>query len=207
MDISRSGIAVVESRWFPGDNITVAPLFNILGNIFYDNPNAYHYEMVGCTHAFQECLPRIASDKGIRYVYLATHGSPDALHLHGGDQMSRTVIRNCLTAIKGARHTLNGLYFGSCGFGTLTLAEYLYDRSNPVTWIAGYNNDIDWVESSVVDLQFFNLLLSATGSERDKIEIVAKRIKKKIGPLCDELGFGIYVRKRGTGGVRNLLDA
>jgi hypothetical protein len=87
------------------------------------------------------------------------------------------------------------------------LAEFLFEKDIGVKWIAGYSEEVDWLDSSAMDLLFFNELLSGDDSETDlqRIQRTASRISQIAQGLTQELGFGIFVRKQRTGGVKNLL--
>ena len=211
-------IAVIESRWHNGSNgieknTTVKPLFDFLSDLHFGSHHAYDYEMVGTKDAFVSALKRAASTRATTVAYLAMHGSARGLYLHGGDRISRTILRNTLLEITNdAGSNLTGLYFGSCHFGSKTLAEYLFRYGSPVTWIAGYHENVEFVSSSSLDLLFFNTLLDVRAespnlSKRRKIERVAYRLRQQIQGLCNSplengdpslgLGFSIYVRKFG----------
>ncbi len=220
-------IGVVESRWHDATNgikknTTVKPLFDFLSDLHYGNHHAYDYEMVGTQQAFVSALGRIAKSKATTVAYLAMHGSNEGLHLHGGDRITRTILKNTLLRIANDKSSnLVGLYFGSCLFGSRALAEYLFKKDAAVTWIAGYQESVDFVSSSGLDLLFFNTLLGVrsetpTLTNRKKIEEVARRIRKQMQGLCNStlengdphlgLGFSIYVKRQGrVRGVKDLL--
>ena len=220
-------IGVIESRWHDATNgikknTTVKPLFDFLSDLHFGSHHAYDYEMVGTQDAFVSALERVARSRATTIAYLAMHGSDSGLHLHGGDRVTRTILKNTLLRItKENGSNLIGLYFGSCLFGSRALAEYLFKNDASVTWIAGYQESVDFVSSSGLDLLFFNTLLavryeSPTLSNRQKIEEVARRIRQQMQGLCNSslengdaslgLGFSIYVKRRGrTRGARDLL--
>ncbi|WP_065322955.1 hypothetical protein, partial [Tritonibacter mobilis] len=189
-------IGVIESRWHDDTNgirknTTVKPLFDFLSDLHYGNHHAYDYEMVGTRSAFTDALSRIARSRATTVAYLAMHGSSDGLHLHGGDKISRTVLKNSLLEVsRNSGSNLTGLYFGSCMFGSHALADYLFKNDAPVKWIAGYQDSVDFVSSSGLDLLFFNTMLSVryenqSLSHRKKIEEVARRMKVQMQGLCN----------------------
>ncbi|WP_444461753.1 hypothetical protein [Rhodobacter capsulatus] len=220
-------IGVIESRWHDDangikKNTTVKPLFDFLSDLHFGNHHAYDYEMACTQDAFVSALERISRSRSTTIAYLAMHGSESGLHLHGGDKITRTILKNTLLRItKENGANLTGLYFGSCLFGSKALAEYLFKNDAPVTWIAGYQESVDFVSSSGLDLLFFNTLLTvrrekSSLSKRQKIEEVARRVRKQMQGLCNSplengdanigLGFSIYVKKKGrTQGALDLL--
>jgi hypothetical protein len=220
-------IGVIESRWHDATNgikknTTVKPLFDFLSDLHFGNHHAYDYEMVGTRAAFVDALSRIARSRATTVAYLAMHGSDSGLHLHGGDKISRTVLKNSLLQVsREGGSNLVGMYLGSCMFGTHALADYLFKNDAPVVWIAGYQESVDFVSSSGLDLLFFNTMLAVryenpTFSNRKKIEEVARRMKLQMQGLCNTplenadancgLGFSIFVKRRGrTRGARDLM--
>ena len=220
-------IGVIESRWHDATNgmkknTTVKPLFDFLSDLHFGNHHAYDYEMVGTKEAFISALERVARSRATTIAYLAMHGSDNGLHLHGGDRISRTILKNTLLRITNENGSnLMGLYFGSCLFGSRALAEYLFKNDASVTWIAGYQESVDFVSSSGLDLLFFNTLMavrnkSPTLTNLQKIQEVARRIRSQMQGLCNSplengdgnigLGFSIYVKRRGRNrGAKDLL--
>lgn len=220
-------IGLIESRWHDATNgiqknTTVKPLFDFLSDLHFGSHHAYDYEMVGTRSAFVSALEQVARSRSTTIAYLAMHGSDKGLHLHSGEHISRTILKNTLLRITQENGSnLTGLYFGSCLFGSRALAEYLFANNAPVTWIAGYQESVDFVSSSGLDLLFFNTLLSVRYeapnlSHRKKIEEVARRLGSQMRGLCHSplengdatigLGFSIYVKKRGRSpGAQDLL--
>ena len=43
----HTGIAVLESKWWPNRNTSIRPLFDMVAEITKEDPHAYHYEMAG----------------------------------------------------------------------------------------------------------------------------------------------------------------
>lgn len=205
----HTGIAVIESNWQRKSNLSVRGLFDLIANISCDNPNAYHYEIANSEAAIKEAIPRIGSYRECRYLYIAAHGDEKGLSFLNADRLTRAELRNLLRDIKDTDGSkLRGLCLGSCLFGTDALADFLFREDVGVRWIAGYATQVPWVESSALDLLFFNELIDGVEGETDiqAITRTAKRLLEIAPGLVNELGFGIFVRKRRTGGAKNLLD-
>jgi len=200
-------IGVIEGNWYDDDgsedNVTVRPLFDFLSDLHYQDHHSYLYHMAETKGAFRHVMKRIAKSKKTKVVVLAMHGNKRNLHLDEGQKIDREFLADCLveaTKEKGAH--LTGLYIGACKFGTREMAEYLFSRRISVKWIAGYRKSVDFVDSTGLDLLFFNCFLD----ESEKIRKTANRMKSRMRGLCDELGFSIYVRKSGSvSGVQDLL--
>lgn len=209
--MEHTHIAVIESKWWKRSNTSMRGIFELVSDIATDNPSAYHYEMVNTKSAFAEALPRLAQDRQIRYVCLASHGDAGCISFELSQQkINRDEFRDILVNIENTPGaTLRGIHVSSCAFVTNDTVQHLFEGGICVKWISGYRKDVDWLDSSALDLLFFNELLNFEGDETelDAINRTAKRIGKIAGGLCEELGFGIYTRKKGRGSVyQNILE-
>ncbi len=199
-------IAVLESKWWNKSNVSARGLFDLVSDMHCETPHGYHYEMVNSEAAAKEAISRVAGYTYCKILCIATHGDENGLRLYGGGHLSRTELRNALK--NGGRSTIDGLHLSSCTFGTHKIADYLFNEGVRLTWVAGYSNEVDWLESSALDLLFFNEMLSTqrkTNKPRVRIEKVAERIRKLAPGLARRLGFGVFVRERATGEVVDLL--
>lgn len=206
--MTHTGLAVIESGWWRKSNVSIRGLFELVANIACENPNAYHYEMANSEAGLKEAIPRIGTYRECRYLCLAMHGDFDSLCTLSGQRLSRAELRNLLCRVKDEDGSkLRGLHLGSCLFATDRLASFLFERDVGVHWIAGYSEEVDWLDSSAMDLLFFNELLRGTKeTEIQRIERTAKRLLDISAGLVRDLGFGIHVRQRG-GGAKNLLQS
>lgn len=210
MAVDHTHIALLESRWRDDSNITMRNLFELIADIATNNPNSFHYEMANTVEAVKEAIPRIASYRKCRYLCIGTHGDDGGLQFGKDHKLTRTELRNILKSIEvtdGSR--LDGIYLSSCAFGTQKLANFLFEPAIRPVWIAGYAEYVNWIESSALDLLFFNELMryeGTTDSPLQLIEKVAEKLLKTAPDLVRHLGFGIYRRKRGNGGgAQNIL--
>ena len=199
-------LAVVESRWWTEGNTSVRALFDTIASIRKGNPDAYHYEMFNNGASLQEIVPRIARKSDIRNLVIATHGDGGGISgAEGNNRISRAVLRNILASIPN--RSLNGLYLGTCSTANLDTVEFLLNGGR-VRWVAGFSEEIGWLQGSAVDLYFWTSYYGSNraGGERKRIRRVADRMELMRG-LCDELGFNIFRRRLGPkGGVEPLLN-
>lgn len=206
--MAHTGLAVLESGWWRKSNVSVRELFELIANIACENPNGFHYEMANSEAAIKEAIPRIASYRECKYLCIATHGDLDGLQLLNDERLSRAELRNLLARIKAKNGSkLRGVHLASCWFGTNKIADFLFEKDIGINWIAGYTEEINWIDSSALDLLFFNELFRIAGeTEIQRIERTANRLLEISSGLIRELGFGIYIRRRATGGAKNLLQ-
>ena len=206
-----SGLAVVEGKWSAQTNVSVKGLFDILSDINFDTPHAYLFEMFCDASSLDNIVGRMGKDSSVRYLYIGAHGTDDGIEGSGG-KVSRTKLRNSLSKL--ASGSLEGLFLGTCSFGQDWNAEYLLSPPSipnpPIKWVAGYTEYIDWIDSSVLDLLFWNTILDrrfARETPVERIRLAAEEILKLAPGLVEELGFCVYIRKKGPGGgILNLLQ-
>jgi hypothetical protein len=188
-------LAVLESRWWDGGNDSVKGMFDALSSIFCNNPGRYHYEMFSTAESIKEMISRIEGDGSSRILYIASHGNKQSITGPGGNTISRTIIRKSLT-----ENRFDGIYFGSCEFMNVQNAKFFYLKSEYISpwWFAGFSKKIPWITSTVFDMMLFDIYFNVK-SKSPKLEelkligMVAKLVREKLGALCNELGFDIYV--------------
>lgn len=206
-------IAVLESKWWPRKNTSVRGLFDVLSEIHCNNGHGYHYEMFMTNDAVKEALQRVPKYKNIKYLSIACHGDQRGLDISEYAKKQKFTAGKVGVALGKSNSSLTGLHLGCCDFGTEKTAQLIFSKGAKLRWIAGYSTEASWIQSSALDLMFFDMLLledrnnKAKRTPAKKIEFVANSLRESCGGLIDYLGFGIYVRKRGkSGGVRNLLE-
>lgn len=205
----HTGLAVVESKWWADKNTSVSGIFDLISDIFLANPHHYHYEMISGKRAAKEAIPRIAADPTCSILYVAAHGEPDGVCWHNGEKLSRIEFRHIFKTIRETRGAqLSGIHFACCTFMNKDTADYLFHENICPWWVAGYSNYVDWLDSTALDMLFFrSLMMQRKGTDLSRIKAVAADLLEKCPGLIRELGFGIYIRKPGTGGAKNLLEA
>ncbi len=204
----RSGVAVIESQWWPGYNSSVRGLFDLACDIRFGSHHEYHYEMAATPDALEEVINRVVRYRGIQTVYIASHGSKKAISLSGNRTVSVDALIGMIKrANAGKAGNLSGLYLGTCSFGTKQKARALLEADPKLEWVAGYSQEVNFGESSAVDLLFFNNLFSRRGDTFGKLRRVGKFMSQHIGSLCgkDKLGFTITGRDV-SGMIHDLIS-
>ena len=209
MTKTKSQLAVIEGKWEKRSNISIKGLFDILSDIYFDSPHSYIYEMFCDAAALNNIIKQMGEDKQVRYIYVGCHGSLDSISGSGG-KVSKTQLKNTLVRLSGNGSIIEGIFLGTCFFGQQENAEFLLippkNNNPPIKWVAGYTESIDWIDSSVLDLLFWKKFFESSGTPVERIRYAAQEIKRAASGLIEELGFCIYVRKKGPGGgVKNLL--
>ena len=197
----KSKIAVVEGKWFKTSNVSVSELFNLVSDIYYDSPHHYYYEMFTNDSALHSIIENISANKKLKYLHVGAHGSSTSIESSGGT-ITRAKFRNALRDLKHG--SIRGMFIDSCSFTSTHNARFFLKVSGaptPITWLAGFGTDVDFVASSTFVMLFWTTLLQQNPStnELPKIIAVAKEIKRLAPGLCSELDFHIFVRQRGRG--------
>lgn len=203
-------LAVIEARWWREGNSSVRGLFDVLADIHEDNPAAYHYEMFNNRASLEEIVRRVA--KRYHNLYVGAHGNWRSIcGAEGRNQnnITRTAFRNVIrVSTEQRRSRMRGLFVGSCKFINETNGRFLLEenegRGANLRWVAGYAKSIDFVDSSIVDLFFWNTYFGAEETrERQRIMAVAQKINEFMPGAHEELHFNIFLG-RGSD-VRPLL--
>ena len=199
----HTGIAVLEGKWWRGWNSSVRSTFDMIAEMACDDAHAYHYEMANSLPALDEAVPRIAADRKCKYLCIATHGGEKALELFNGETVSTRHLRKLLEELpSGSRFA--GLYLAACSTANARMAASLLEGDTKLDWLAGYGREVDWLRSTILDMLFFNELICASDQGEPKpIRRVAERLRLLAPGLLKELGFSIFVIKRGE--IENLL--
>lgn len=205
-------LAVIETRWWQTGNHSVRGLFDVLWDIL-EPGTRYHYEMFVDRNSLRSILTRIMElnrQPHIRHLYIAGHGDNDGIHAaEGHHRISRGQLCNDLLECIPNResHRRGGLYVSSCQFVNDQNVCFMFDRdvASKLRWIAGYSTTVDWIDSSLSDMLFWNTYYhSNENTEIRKIAEVGSRINSFMPGAFHELGFQIYLFERGD--VRPLLS-
>lgn len=207
-------LSVAEGKWDEKSHVSIrdilAPLFDVWGEGGAD----FHYEMFSTNEAFRTALEFAFRPQQADCVYVASHGLKDAIEAyHEDERVSRTEIVNSIKAAVGTAS--RGLYFGACLFTSQKNASLLLHECPRVSWVAGYSNDVDWIDSSVLDLFFLRHLLFATPGKghkapktsAERVRYAAKKTNTSVSGLARELGFHVFVRKPyKSGEIEDLIQ-
>ena len=202
--MAHTGLAVIESRWWRSGNDTVRPIFETLSGIVEDNPHSVRYDMFAEERSLRQIISNIAGDKEIKSIYIGAHGDKNAIGGLGGVSISRTMIRNMLTATNKSG-SICGMYLGSCLVGTFDNSGFWFEQEKTgLSWIAGYSKSIDWIESSAIDMIFWSYYLRdrklnrsrrrGKKSELKMVEDATSKLHDLMPAAFDKLGFNVYYK-------------
>lgn len=127
---------------------------------------------------------------GPKLLYIACHGGNGQL---GG--LSRNLNRTSIqTAVQAARN-ISFVHFGSCLFGSEKNLQKLLDAAPHLRWVAGYDKEVDWVDSTLFDILLWGRIESRDeDSYRKKTHTLASELIGQVQGLADQLGFHFQYR-------------
>jgi len=120
-------------------------------------------------------------------IYLAFHGSPGQLHINQQEKIDFSAIAATLQG--KARDKI--IHFGSCS--TLRVSGWDLQRFKKATGalaISGYCKDIDFIESTVLDILYFRKCQAY-----QKISLISRYMHLHYGKLVKQMGFKMVFDK------------
>jgi hypothetical protein len=210
------GLGVIETRWFNERHHTVKPLFEFLSYALKDRPDAFTYERFVGAVSFREAVRFMLGGGGgdIEYLYVAAHGDFGKIEAPDGSGLSRTFLRNTFCEVNRRRRRLKGVLFGSCKFGDeYNLVDMLRPSkvrgetfTNRLVWAGGYDTEIEYARSSLLDIHFYDLLFRTAGSsELVRLEKTVEKLKKTLPGIVETSSLRI-VAKVAVGRYRDVTN-
>ena len=120
-------------------------------------------------------------------IYLAFHGSPGVLHVEKRKRLSFDLLAEELAG--KAKDKI--IHFGSCS--TLNISGWelrSFWKKTGALAISGYTKDIDFVQSTVLDILYFKKC-----QDYRKMPLIERDMKEYYGRLMKELGFKMIYEK------------
>lgn len=202
----KLSLLVLENPWYESlaDSLSVVPF--VEGFTRWAPDVSMYVRPFYRAAEFQTWLSDFARKRrgiGRRVVYVASHGTTG--RVGGLPDGSGAFNFGTLLAILKQTTALDGIHLGCCSFGNRRNAERLLRpdrrrrRAVPLHWVAGYNRDIDWLDSMLVDLAFWKFLLT------DPAHDAWRAVERTYRYLPDSRKMGFAVFKNGPGG--RLLDS
>jgi hypothetical protein len=195
---------VLESYWSADlrERESVQPFVKGLCDL---NAWEFHYRTFDSTNDLKlwienfNTIRRAGKDK---IVYLATHGNR-AGKLH---TLEQNIPLQSLARILKPAKSIVGLHLGSCSLGQPENLENLA-RKTSVEWVAAYDQEVPWLESTALDLLFWSWIYA--GAPRPKRvrrltpEAAAHELYSRFNYARD-MGFRVVFRD--SGGIASSWD-
>jgi hypothetical protein len=130
-----------------------------------------------------------------KIIYLATHGSK------GGKLWTleeHIPVKALASGVRSAK-SIVGLHLGSCNLGQPAILNELI-RKTSVDWVAAYDQEVPWLESTALDLLFWSWIYAgaprAKRSRRLTPESAAHELYARFN-YAREMGFRVVYRLPG----------
>lgn len=152
------------------------------------NFKAYH-KVFSDKNSFESWVSAFNKETAIekpKLLYIASHGSQGRVN-----QINRQTIINLLKSCKNISY----VHFGSCDFGSENNLTQIMDEVKHLKWVAGYETEIDWLQSTLYDLLFWNSIMNSKNQVSDRVLI--KRVRNLINEtegLSNSLKFNLFLR-------------
>ena len=116
-------------------------------------------------------------------LYLAFHGSPGAVYLHGNTAVTLAELAEMM----GEKFGDWVVHFGSCR--TLGSSRQMADfvEQTGVALATGYTKNVDWAESAALDLLLFQKLQS-----HQSLKVAWRNVENNYGDLVEITGLRAY---------------
>lgn len=202
--MNHAPVSIIETRWWQQGNHSVKPIFEAVAALNFNNPSAFLYDMFSDRSSLKTIITQRCADKTTTVIYLATHGNAEATAIGQNIQepISRTEFKNIVcSANKGKQ--VKGLFLGTCYTAQNgTIKFILQSGKTNLSWVAGYSEEVDWIEGSAIDMIFFNHLTNeylknksrkqAKKTDAQIAKMAATETIKVIPAAHSKYGFNLY---------------
>ena len=140
-------ILVLESPWDSEsvESISVWPFVSEFAKVM--NIRAYHQVFSG-RDSFIHWIDVYNEEPGdAKLLYIASHGTNGRIQGLQRDINGNTIIET-LRKTKQIKY----IHFGSCFFGSEENLTLLLKKARHITWAAGYETAVDWLDSTLFDI-------------------------------------------------------
>ncbi len=182
-------ILVLESTWEKNSlkPISVWPLVEGFANAA--ELKAFHRNFSD-TESFKYWIS-IFNNKKNNYpspklIYIAAHGTYNQVSSIGNN-INRDTIFNTLKKAKNIEY----VHFGSCLFGNNENLQTLLKTARHIRMAAGYNESVDWVDSTAFDLMLWQRISTREENVKNKKlqTVVEDYVNNEVAGLAKKLGF------------------
>jgi hypothetical protein len=160
--VEKPRVLVLECPWDPrnlSSATSVRPFFEGWSDLFEVPLSVRSFHS---TSDLDFWLDLFARPHGPQVCYVAGHGYGGRLQdlRGGGIDVKRALIKAFGQSGQRVRGQNKGILLGSCEVGDSNRLEgYLETTGDDLSWVAGYDREVPWLESAHCDLLFLTYLL------------------------------------------------
>jgi hypothetical protein len=182
MQRKGKGILAIESNW---DGLVLEPksgMKSLLDFITINKSTRFSYNFINTVEEFRYILQTVNPNK-FGLLYLGVHGRPNAIKLGMNKEFFVTLEE--LSEMMGKRFSGCGLHFASCSVLNVDRERLQnFKDSTGISFLSGYLIDVDFDESSLMDLALINRWIYARN-----ISVMFKNIEKSYKSLVKQNSF------------------
>ncbi len=140
---------------------------------------------------------KIRRSRQSKIVYIASHGSAKGMLTTLEENIP---IATLIKALKPAT-SVTGLHLGACSLGQPAILKKIL-KSCPLQWVAAYDQEVPWLESTALDLLFWSWIYAGAPrpqrSRRLTPEHAAHELYARFN-VAREMGFRVIFRATESG--------
>lgn len=188
---------ILESYW--SDNLTerdsVFPFLKGLCDLYRWESHYRTFDSANDIELWVRQFNKLRRSGQQKIIYVASHGSAKGVLA----TMEQKIPIGALTSAVKKASSVIGLHLGACSLGQpKVLVDMLKDT--PITWVAAYDREVPWLESTMLDLLFWSWIYAgaprARRSRRLSPEAAAHELYTRYNYARD-MGFRVVFRKQG----------
>ena len=154
--MSKNALLIFESPWSDlssdMNRKTVYPFFEGIEKL-NDNLSVYHTVFYNSTSLKAALNDLVTKNFNRIFIYIAAHGTQRMI---GNVQMNKFVS---ILNEKAKECNIEGVLIGSCLVGDSTEFFRTAMIGSSITWMIGYKGEINWLDSTLVDLFILNNMI------------------------------------------------
>jgi hypothetical protein len=125
-----------------------------------------------------------------KLLYIASHGENGRI-----SGLQKKINKETIISTLYKANNIKYVQFGSCFFGNKQNLTELLETAEHLKWAAGYEETIDWVDSTLFDLMFWGRIVSRDEETKGKkTHILASNLLDEVSGLAKNLGFRFQYR-------------
>ena len=125
-----------------------------------------------------------------KLLYIAAHGNGGRV-----SGLKKTINKKTIISVIQKSENIDFVHFGSCLFGSEQNLHDLLLAAKHIKWAAGYDKEVDWVDSTLFDILLWGRIESRDDDTKGlKTHTVTTRLIEQVSGLADNLGFRFQYR-------------
>lgn len=176
----KRNIGCLESLWnnTTENRLNVLPILDVISKQWF-----VKFSHFSCnTRCELQYNLELLRKRNYGILYLAFHGSPGRLRLHGD-----VVTLDDLAEMMGRRFKNWIIHFGCCSTLRYESTIQTFVEQTGISMATGYRRDVDWIESTTLEM-----LLFQNFQRFDSAKVAVRNLMEKHAGLVELTGFRSY---------------